>query len=103
MQPEGYLVENRIVVWDIDSSRKLYSKGYFGKPMGIPKPKGIEFERRLVLDRIEIYYIRQRTELVVKTGSLHTASTKSITASCRKLYADFDRKYIVFKDLRHRG
>ena len=53
LQPEGYLVENRIVVWNIDSSRRLYSRGYFGKPMGIPKPKGIEFESPLVLDLIE--------------------------------------------------
>ncbi|MDQ3561785.1 MAG: tRNA-intron lyase, partial [Thermoproteota archaeon] len=36
----GRLVENRIIVWDISHSRSLFSSGYYGKPLGIPKPKG---------------------------------------------------------------
>jgi tRNA-intron endonuclease, archaea type len=103
LQPEGYLVENRIVVWNIDSSRRLYSRGYFGKPMGIPKPKGIEFESPLVLDLIESYYLMQHNELVVRAGLRQMVSTRRIKAICRKVYSDFDRKYIVFQDLRDRG
>jgi len=33
------LVENRIIVWDIEDSKKLFSEGYYGKPIGMPKPK----------------------------------------------------------------
>ena len=33
------LIENRIIVWSIEDSRKLFSQGYYGKPIGIPKPK----------------------------------------------------------------
>ena len=33
------LVENRIIVWNIEDSKKLFSEGYYGKPIGIPKPK----------------------------------------------------------------
>jgi tRNA-intron endonuclease len=103
LQPEGFLVENRIVVWNIESSRRLYSSGYFGKPMGIPKPKGTEFESPLVLDLIESYYLMQHNELVVRAGSREMVSTKTIKAICRKVYSDFDRKYLVFQDLRDRG
>jgi tRNA-intron endonuclease len=103
MKPEGYLVENRIVVWDIDSSRNLYSKGYYGKPMGIPKPKGIEFESPLILDLIESYYLMQHNELTVRSRSHQIVSTIKIKSICRKVYSDFDRKYQVFQDLRDRG
>jgi tRNA-intron endonuclease len=49
----GRLVENRIVVWDVTHSRKLFGSGYYGKPLGIPKPRGTEFDAPLVLDLIE--------------------------------------------------
>lgn len=102
-RPEGYLLENRIIVWDIDSSRRLYSKGYFGKPMGIPKPKGTEFESPLILDLIESYYLMQHNELRVRTHSRQLVSKRRIKTICKRVYSDFDRKYIVFQDLRNRG
>ncbi|MGV8106270.1 MAG: hypothetical protein ACP5OH_00675, partial [Nitrososphaerota archaeon] len=36
----GTLVESRIIIWDIDDSRSIFSLGYYGKPLGIYKPKG---------------------------------------------------------------
>ena len=38
------LVENRLVVWDSKEGSKLYNMGFFGKPVGIPKPKSVEFD-----------------------------------------------------------
>ncbi|NWJ30158.1 tRNA-intron lyase, partial [Marine Group I thaumarchaeote] len=29
------LIENRIIIWNIDDSRKLFGQGYYGKPIGI--------------------------------------------------------------------
>ncbi len=51
------LIENRIIVWDIDDSRKLFSQGYYGKPIGIPKPKIEEIDAPLILDLIEGLYL----------------------------------------------
>ena len=103
LHTEGYLVENRIIVWDIDSSRRLYSRGFFGKPMGISKPRGIEFESPLILDLIESCYLMQHNQLHVRTRSHQKVSTRKIKAMCRKVYSDFDRKYLVFQDLRDKG
>ena len=33
------LIENRVIIWDIENSKKLFSSGYYGKPIGMPKPK----------------------------------------------------------------
>ena len=42
------LIENRIIVWDIEDSRKLFSQGYYGKPIGIPKPVIEEIDAPLI-------------------------------------------------------
>ena len=50
---KGELVENRIVIWDIEDSKKIFGNGYFGKPLGVPKPKGTDFDAPLILDLID--------------------------------------------------
>ena len=40
----GELVENRVVIWNLESSKKVFGEGYFGKPLGVPKPKGTDFD-----------------------------------------------------------
>ena len=47
------LVENRLIVWNIEDSRKLFVSGYYGKPIGMPKPKPDEINVPLILDLIE--------------------------------------------------
>ena len=42
------LIENRIIVWNIEDSKKLFSQGYYGKPIGIPKPKPEEINVPLI-------------------------------------------------------
>jgi tRNA-intron endonuclease len=44
------LIENRLIVWSIKDSQKLFSQGYYGKPIGIPKPKIEEIDVPLFLD-----------------------------------------------------
>ena len=33
------LIENRLIIWNLSDSKKLFSSGYYGKPIGVPKPK----------------------------------------------------------------
>ena len=53
------LLENRLIVWNTDDSKKLFSEGYYGKPIGIPKPKLNEINVPLVLDLIEGYLFNE--------------------------------------------
>jgi tRNA intron endonuclease, N-terminal domain. len=57
------LIENRIIVWSIEDSRKLFSQGYYGKPIGIPKPKIEEIDAPLILDLIEGLYLLENKKL----------------------------------------
>lgn len=100
---DGVLVGNRIVVWDIESSRLLFGNGYFGKPMGISKPKGTQFSHPLILDLMEGYYLSLKLKLILHTNDGKPLSVLDIKSICRKQYEGFDTKYLVFHDLRDRG
>ncbi len=59
------LIQNRIIVWDIDDSRKLFGQGYYGKPIGIPKPKLEEIDVPLILDLIEGLYLLENKKITI--------------------------------------
>jgi len=99
----GTLVESRIIIWDIEDSRSIFSLGYYGKPLGIYKPKGIDFETSLILDLIEGCYLLESKLLSVNDVSGKRIVLKEMKEICRKQYVDFDMKYLVFKKLRDGG
>jgi tRNA-intron endonuclease len=98
------LVENRIVVWDIQASREIFKGSFYGKPLGIPKPKGADFDAPLILDLIEGYYLAKEGRITIhdaKTGE--KAKDKEVEKKCRSEYINFDEKYLVYKELREAG
>ncbi|MBT8172169.1 tRNA-intron lyase, partial [Candidatus Bathyarchaeota archaeon] len=54
---ESELLDNFLIVWNPEEGSKLYKKGYYGKPIGIPKPKIPEFDVPLILDLMEGVYL----------------------------------------------
>ena len=96
------LIENRIIVWNIDDSRKLFSQGYYGKPIGIPKPKPEEIDAPLILDLIEGLYLLENKKITINK-SKQKITIKQMTEMCKKEYHDFDKKYLVYKNFRDKG
>jgi len=100
MQAE--LVENRLVVWNIEDSKKLFSSGFFGKPIGIPKPRGSDFEVPIILDLLEGYYLASNSQItVVKDGK--KISTASFLKICKNEVVQFEEKLLVYNKLREAG
>lgn len=98
------LVENRIVVWDIHASREIFMDSFYGKPLGIPKPKGADFDAPLILDLIEGYYLAKEGRIAIydaKTGE--KVKDKDVEKKCRNEYTHFGEKYLVYKELRDSG
>lgn len=98
------LVENRIVVWDIQASREIFKDSFYGKPLGVPKPKGADFDAPLILDLIEGYYLTKEGRIAIydaKSGE--KAKDKEMEKKCRSEYVDFDEKYLVYRELRRAG
>ncbi len=101
---KGELVENRIVIWDLEQSRNLFKEGFYGKPLGVPKPKGTDFNAPLILDLIEGYYLTTNDKLTIyQRNERNLISEKRMNTICKNEYADFDNKYLVFRELRDTG
>ena len=99
---KGELIENRIIVWNIQDSQKLFSDGYYGKPIGIPKPNPEEINVPLVLDLIEGCYLQEITKIKLYKNKKKVLQEEVIKI-CQKEYHNFEKKYMVYKDFREKG
>lgn len=96
------LIENKIIVWNIEDSKKLFSHGYYGKPIGIPKPKIEEIDAPLILDLIEGLYLLENKKITI-TKSKQKITVEALIEICKKEVLEFDKKYIVYKNFRNNG
>ena len=99
---KGDLIENRIVIWNIKDSQNLFKHGYFGKPIGIPKPKTDEINVPLILDLIEGCYLQEISKIKIYKNN-KKISLNEIIKICKKEYHNFDKKFQVYKDFREKG
>jgi tRNA-intron endonuclease len=97
------LIENFLVVWDTASGSELYRMGYYGKPLGIAKPKTPEFKVPLILDLMEGLYLAEKGTIVVYEGKKMKVNLKKLRQKTKQLYEEFDDKYAVYRDLRENG
>ena len=96
------LIDNRIVVWNIKDSQKLFTNGYYGKPIGIPKPKLNEINVPLILDLMEGYYLLQKSIISIYKAKKKITETEMLEI-CRNEYHNFDKKFLVYKNFRDKG
>ena len=75
------LIENFLVVWDFAEGSELYKAGYYGKPLGIPKPKIPEFDAPLILDLMEGLYLLENKKIEIYE---HSNEKKSALQSLNK-------------------
>lgn len=101
---EAEFIENFLIVWDPAKGSELYKMGYYGKPIGVPKPKIADFDVPLILDLMEGLYLAEKNILTVKEGpTKKKVMLAKLRSRARNLYEDFDLKYAVYRDLRDRG
>jgi len=101
---ETELLDNFLVVWNHEEGSKLFKLGYYGKPLGIPKPKIPEFDAPLILDLMEGVYLIENGKIKVYGGPENIdVSASKLRKKARKLYENFDAKYAVYRDLRGQG
>jgi tRNA-intron endonuclease len=98
------LIENFLVVWNPEDGTQLYKNGFYGKPLGISKPKIPEFKVPLILDLMEGVYLAEKGLITVhKAENKGSVGTKKLRQKAKQLYEEFDDKYSVYRDLRESG
>ncbi len=98
------LVGTRLIVWNPTEGVALYREGFFGKPVGIPKPKpGQEFTAPLLLDLMEALYLLEKKRIrVVDNQTKRPVAKSRILRIAGKTYKNFELGYRVYRDLRDR-
>lgn len=94
-QPGGpaTLLEDRAVLWDENSSKRLHEHGFYGQPVG----------GRLQLSLVESAYLVEKG-LIQLSDRMGTAlDIDGFKREARMIEDDFDLKYRVYKDLRDRN
>lgn len=95
------LDDNRLIIWNITEARKVYNDGFYGKPLGDPRPSE-DFDDPLLLDPVEAMYLieKKRISVIKREKKINKKTLKKILESNFK---DFNKKYRVYEDLRTRG
>ncbi|MGD6851041.1 MAG: tRNA-intron lyase [Candidatus Bathyarchaeia archaeon] len=98
------LIENFLVVWNPSEGSQLYKTAYYGKPVGIAKPKIPEFDVPLVLDLMEGLYLAETEKIeIIENPDAAKVSLKTLRSKAKQLYDEFEEKYAVYHDLRDSG
>lgn len=95
------LDDNRLIIWDIADSHRLYNDGFYGKPLGDPRPKE-DFDDPLLLDPVEALYLVQQKKIKVHKQN-NSVGMKKLRELGEKTFSRFNEKYRVYSDLRKRG
>ncbi len=96
------LRDGRLIVWSREESRRLYRQGYYGKPLGVSKPKE-DFDAPLILDPIEGLYLLERGIIRVRDPDGSEMDAERLRGIARETMDRFDEKYLIYRDLRDRG
>ena len=96
------LLENRLIVWNLEDSKKLFSEGYYGKPIGISKPRLNEINVPLILDLIEGYYLMIKSKIQIYENKKKISERKMFEI-CQRQHHNFEKKFQVYKNFRDKG
>ncbi|MGE5555100.1 MAG: tRNA-intron lyase [Methanocella sp.] len=98
------LIENFLVVWNPTEGSQLYKTAYYGKPIGIPKPKIPEFDVPLILDLMEGLYLAETGKIdIYEDPDEEKVSLEKLRDKAKELYDEFEEKYAVYQDMRNSG
>jgi tRNA-intron endonuclease len=70
------LVGPMTVVWNTEGAVSLYREGYFGKPIGIRKPRSMDFERPITLSYNESIYLAEKGRIKIEGGEGEVVSER---------------------------
>ena len=100
--PVQLLEDNRLIVWDHRQGNELYEEGFYGKPLGIAKPRD-EFTQPLVLDAVEGLYLLQTKRVTVNDIQGNNIMFEKLMDRLSQGIEGFNAKYQVYYELRKRG
>jgi tRNA-intron endonuclease len=84
------LLEDRVVLWDQESSERLHQHGFYGKPVG----------GRLQLSLVESAYLLEKGLIEIEERNGSPMDLDGFRQRAQEIEPDFEMKYRVYRDLR---
>lgn len=101
---EGFLIHDRVVVWDTEVASKLYKNGFWGHPMGIKKPKpGREYKLPLQLSLVEAAYLNKKGVLRIRDSNGSILSEEDFLEVVRRFRSKADERIVAYSFWRDLG
>ncbi len=101
MPINSQLVDKQVIIWNPELGSYIYQLGYFGKPVGIRKPKSPRFDRPLELTLLEAAFLQHKNLIVIYDGD-SILSEKQFIEKCIDRFSKFEDLYAVYFDLRNK-
>ncbi len=99
---EGQLTGEQVVIWNPEIGSKIFKLGYFGKPVGIRKPKSPRFNRPLELSPFDALYLMEHGIIIVRDENEVKICSDEYFELCKTRFNLFEDLYAVYKDLRNK-
>ncbi|MEB2836011.1 MAG: tRNA-intron lyase [Desulfurococcales archaeon] len=98
----GRLYGRHVIVESVEEARSLYALGFYGKPLGVDKPSGPNFDSPLLVSPLEAVYLARKGHLEVVDEEGGILSPEEVE---ERLLSDERLRmlYRVYEDLRERG
>ncbi len=101
---QATLIGTRIIIWNSEHGSELYGEGFYGKPLGIRKPKSPHFTVPLEISFLEAKYLLEIGRIVViRSDTDESIDCDTLTTIASEYYEMFGDNYVVYKDLRDHG
>jgi tRNA-intron endonuclease len=95
------LIDKHVIIWDYELGSEIYQLGYFGKPVGIRKPKSPRFDRPLELTLLEAAFLLEKNIISIREEGKILTNEEFRTIS-EERFAKFDDLYTVYSNLRNK-
>jgi len=103
-KPKGVLIGSKVVVFGSDDAKRVFSLGFFGKPLSVRKPKSPEeVEPPLELSLIEAIYLCELGELIIFSSEGDRMGCDQLKRIASEHIRDFSLIYPVYIKLRQAG
>lgn len=96
------MIGSKVVIFDIERARCLFAHGFYGKPVGVRKPKDTNIEVPLELSLLEAVFLYREGVLKIYSGG-REISIGELQEMVSRTFSNFEELYVVYEDIKSQG
>ncbi len=98
---KAVMINNTVLIPELRDAKLLFEE-FYGKPIGVEKPRPGEVESPLLLDPLETLYLAEKKRIIVYKNN-RSLSERELEDWATSKMPRFSELYPIYRDLRDRG